>query len=150
MIQTDHNGYRITYSENADVWHCLELKLEAAKLSTLKSKINATLAQARKVESVPAFIAKNYQHHFEPCTIVSLDQGGEAAWVMVGKQRSKEALSDLVLDTPENREAMAAAQQLAKEAERAWDLSRKAREALPRATASQLGLAPATDATEAA
>jgi hypothetical protein len=38
--RTVHRGYSIHYGDNDEEWHCNDLKMQAAKLSTLKGKID--------------------------------------------------------------------------------------------------------------
>lgn len=150
MIETTHQGYRIRYGENSDTWECFDLQLSANTLSSLKDKINKTLAEERKVGNVAVIrVGSSWSTRMEPGVLTLLDANGTgyekkpAGWVMFTdakgrKKREKIALDELVLDTPENRATM---DSYFKERERIRKLEKAADatvEAMPRVTHERL------------
>ncbi len=148
-IETEHNGHKITYAENEDVWRCWALDLDAKTLGALRTKINKIDAEARRVDNVNAI--KVNEHGFgshEPVEIVMVD--GDSAWVIHRQQRmwrgqmepklvrEKVKLHQLALDLPETVVAFDRLAE-ARAAERAATLAaREAVAAIPRVTAAEL------------
>lgn len=142
-IEIEYNGFRVAYSENSEVWVCYDLNLEAEKLSGLKAKISKVMAEARRVENVPV-IEIGFRNEFAVVTLLD----GDEVWIMKsgddvsGKRnktrREKVKMTDLVLDTPENRASIEAFE---KEVVRIRNLEKANRERLasiPRVTSETL------------
>lgn len=60
MIETEHRGVQIRYSENTDKWATLDMTLEAATLSALRAKINKRFADEAKAEAIPGIKIGGY------------------------------------------------------------------------------------------
>lgn len=157
MIETEHRGYQISYSENQDVWRCHTLELEGSTLTQLKNKIGRYLAKiARASEVIPAIHAL-YGETFEDCFVVSLAaktnyRGEPQVWTYKERQekwrgeirtvrdRKQNDASRIILDTPENRELVLEAKRLVDIARKAKDAASEFIKAIPRMDISALRL----------
>ncbi|MCX5494341.1 hypothetical protein OSH11_06490 [Kaistia dalseonensis] len=112
-ITTEHNGYVVVYSEQDDLWRCPQLGLEAEKLSTLRSKIETTETESRKIDA-RAFLFDHSGFSITPVLVVMADGDGTSAWVVNkldnprNERREKVDMNRLVEDTPENRQLLLA------------------------------------------
>lgn len=142
-IEIEHGGYKVRYDEQADVWRCYDLDLEAKTLSALKTKINKVDADARRVDNVAVF--KMSEHDRRPtAAFITLIDNEKDVWISGDKVkwgkpgREKTAVTNLILDIQENRDAIQEAIRLSKIADEASTRARDARIALPRMTMDQL------------
>lgn len=142
-IAIDYKEFEITYSENENVWRCYAVNVEAPSLQGVKNKINAFLAEARRMEGVAALlVSSRYNYRApEPCRVQMIAEKtsaiqGDMVWVAVDNwvmwrgekinrpERRKVEAKSVVVDTQENRALIAAAEaQIAKmrEAEKSAD-----------------------------
>ena len=80
MIETEHKGYRISYSDNEDVWRCWELNIEHEKLSKLKQRIDRLSLEARKEAAFDA-LRIQYNGRAELVRVVQvLKKGDKGHW----------------------------------------------------------------------
>jgi len=153
MIETTHRGYRITYSENAEEWSCLELSYSHPKLETVRSRIDKLLLDERKkagvscyqidhqggrtaanvVEFIKTTKSKDYHGRETPATrhrvaIVAQRAGRERP------ARSEAELDNLMPDTPEANAAFERAAELQRIANEAAKAAREALKLVPRLT----------------
>lgn len=141
MIEAKHKDYRIFYSEDSDNWSCSDLGIEAKTLRELKSKIDQLDLDARRVDNVKAFKLQSYGGGEETACVVTLREGNNF-WIAYKGRREKVRPDEIVLDTPDNRTAIAKYRQ-------AVDAARVARAhqdaifaAIPRAKPELLGAIP--------
>ncbi|MGE3914678.1 MAG: hypothetical protein AB7F78_03180 [Hyphomicrobiaceae bacterium] len=133
MIETDHLGQRIIYSENSDTWQCLEMELQAKSLSALKTKIADALNAARKCD-VEAIYFPSFSS-WEKAKVTMLVEPDEA-WIVhpEGKKmrRRKVKFNELLPDTPESVRLIKEWRDLSAAAESARRAAEAARAAIPR------------------
>ena len=78
MIETEHKGYKITYSDNEDVWRCWELNVEHEKLSKLKQRIDRLSLEARKEAAFDArYIGPGYRNAGTLVRVVQVLKDGD-------------------------------------------------------------------------
>lgn len=149
-IKLDHNGYEITYSENEDLWRCWVLDLEAAKLSTLKDKVNKIDADNRRLSQCAVWhIGYSGQAVLRNAVLVDTD----SVWLVTPgtekkqRRREKVKLESVALDTPENRALIGAYHTAGEVSAQALRAVSAARSAIPRATAADLRMMGAKDDT---
>lgn len=144
MIETEHRGYKIRYSENEDVWRAYALDAEGVTLTAVKRKIDAIDRKARSVETIAAFRI-GFRDNVEAGTITAKvgrsvtgrnrywDQK-EAVWFvnLQTKSRSRVELKDLIEDTPENRARLDDYVRLCNEVSRIEAQAKSVLEAIPR------------------
>jgi len=140
-IETEHNGHAITYAENEDVWRCWSMNVEGKTLSAVKAKLNKLDADARRV-NVPVIVLNHYGCTVDAIGLATLIDKGDV-WIAAkdrrgSTQRSKTSMSRIVLDTPENREAIKAASAKEKQAESVMKEAEGMVYAIPRVTADDL------------
>lgn len=156
----EHRGYKITYSENQDVWRCWDINYESAKLSLVKQKIDAVERQHRKLAAPALYIT--HGGAVKDCVIVSLDEDRDRCFITTGEtgtdrwgrpngtlKRDKVSLSQIAADTPENRELARVALEKQAAYEAAQAAATAARKAIPRLTREDLlarGVAKESDA----
>lgn len=70
-IEVDHRGYTIRWSDNEDMWVCLDAKAQNQSLQAVKSKINRLIQKQVKAEGVPA-LRMSYQSEGQPVLIIGL------------------------------------------------------------------------------
>jgi hypothetical protein len=154
-LETEFRGYRIRYSENEDVWRCHSLDMDGANLTQLKNKIGRYLAKiAKTAETVPAIVA-NYGDQFEYVEIVSVAntlnynkqpqlwttkerQESYRGGTRTVKDRAKYDAASVILDTPENRVLVEAAEVLIRQAAAAKKKATEAVRLIPRVDVSTL------------
>lgn len=148
MFETEHRGYRIRYNDNSDVWTCSELGFEHQALSKLRERINRYLQKlAKTADLVPAYLIGHHDSAEEVhvTSIGEPDKAGSRVWIAYpehskgyGRTRSLEPIGRIVLDTPENREAIKGLVE-AVQARRAADAKvKEVKAALPYATLDAL------------
>lgn len=120
QIETEHNGHKITYAENEDVWRCWDMGVEAKTLSAVKTKLKKLDADARRC-NVPVLVLHHYGCEIDAVGVATLIEGKDV-WVTSkdrrGKtERRKKPINLLLLDTAENRAAIKAASARRKEGE---------------------------------
>jgi hypothetical protein len=89
QVKYEHNGYTITWSENADKWSCSELGLEHASLTKLKTAINKVDADNRRLADGGVsviLLGNNDWDRPEPVSVVLLDGDKEKAWIVRTKE----------------------------------------------------------------
>jgi hypothetical protein len=70
-LRTEHRGYEISYSENADEWNCFDARSSAPTLSKLKAKIDALHLKIRKNAAVDGFeISSHGSLRLNPCRVI--------------------------------------------------------------------------------
>ena len=145
-LKTEHDGYELVYDDRDDVWWCRSLSLSNRSLKRLKAEIGKTLARSRRLDN-PALLFIERYHGGRPATGTLIDAGGKAVWCMVKPrhngdntppEREKVPLSDLVLDTKENRARLAEARLLDAEAGALRETAKAIRAAIPRVTLADL------------
>lgn len=148
-IETEHRGYQIHYSENAQNWQCSDLGLEAPQLGDLRDKISKTLAKDAQC-NVEAIFVGTYAlgQIYREVTIVSITgdgyDGNPRCWVSYvpegGKRakRFKESLANLAPKTDEVLAKIDATKALENIAERARKQADQARAGIPRVTLADL------------
>jgi hypothetical protein len=119
-IETEHNGHRVTYAENEDVWRCWDMNVEGKTLSAVKTKLNKLDADARRC-NVPVIVLHHYCCEVDAVGLATLIDGNEV-WVTSKDRRGraerrKVSMSRILLDTAENRAAIEAASVRRKEGE---------------------------------
>lgn len=112
MIQTEHQGFKITFSDNEEVWNCWELRMEHKSLGKLKQKINKWLKERLSKSNITCAFRDTYGHNpYEEATVVGCvnDAPGEF-WITVGKdaRRRKVKITELYPWTEELSAALAA------------------------------------------
>lgn len=149
MIETEHKGYKIRYSENEDVWRSFELDLDAVSLGALKRKIDLVERQARKAAQTPVFVAR-FNSTPVAATITGKAEGsayrkGEHVWVFLPgeKRRTKVSIDEVIEDTPENRALIEKHRDFLRAADAAQRAARAALEVIPRMT--QIPALPETE-----
>jgi hypothetical protein len=141
-VSVEHNGKKIVYSENQDVWRCWEMDLEAKTLSALKNKMNKVDAEARRLGNVAAFIMEEHQQKPTPVVLTMID--GDAAWGIRksitenSNRRQKIPFKDLIPDTPEGRAAIIALQTKYRELSAIREEAKALYAAIPRMTLDML------------
>jgi len=154
MIETTHRGYRITYSENAEEWSCLDLSYSHPKLGTVRSRIDKLLLDERKRAGVPCYRIEGHRGTRTAASVVEFlkttqhksiydrDKREDRHKVAIVSQpsgrerpsRSEAELSDLMPDTPEANAAFERAAELHRIANEAAKAAREALALIPRLT----------------
>lgn len=162
MLKTEHQGYQITYSENQDLWTCMELSLEDVSLAKLKAKINKVQLQARKEAATDVLVL---QFRGEPIPGKAIDakrahrlgtmEDELKIGVMVERGLNDKPskrwapLSDLAMPTPETLAAIDEALAASRAVEEASARAKEAWSRIPRATKADLAeLIAAADQSE--
>jgi len=112
-IETEHNGHKITYSENEDVWRCWQLDMDGKTLSALKQKINQHDASMRRIKPTVAWAVRSWGGP-EKVTLTLIADDKEVWAVDEEGRRQKRAFKDLRADTPETLAAFAEYQHFTK------------------------------------
>lgn len=154
MIETEHRGYKIHYSENEDVWRAYALDVAGATLTAVKRKVDAIERKTRSVESIPAF---HVAYRGNVCAGIITAKVGktatgrhlywdrkDAVWFVnaESKSRSRVELKELIEDTSENRAKLEEWRRLSAIAHRAELEAKAALEAIPRMSVEAM---PAAD-----
>lgn len=149
MIETEHNGHHITYSENEDVWRCHALDLDAKTLSALKTKINKIDSESRRVNVEVVYPDRHGFGGKKVMTVLATVIDGDGVWTLFpeggmrgGRQtkliRKKLPISCVAENTPETAAAVAKWVAADDEYRKATIREREAFEAIPRLTAARL------------
>ena len=150
-IKIEYGNHEITYREEQDFWVCRALALDASSLKALKAKIDKLDADRRRLPSVPVIFVSFHS---------TIEQGGERGWNATlltddGKEvwitktagqgtqrerttREKRSLSTLVLDTPENRKALAESREAYRRGAELQAQGRAMADMVPRVTEAEL------------
>lgn len=147
MIETEHRGYKISYSDNAQAWFCSDLSLEAPQLPALRDKINQHLSKLARMnvkafymspgydaaihEATVTSIASDLDYRKRPQCWISLDDGGKT-------RRTKVAVEDLIPTNDDARAAIAAFQACEAAVKRAEKAAGAAHDAIPRLSLKDL------------
>lgn len=133
-LSIEYRGSTIRFNENSDEWSCLDHNASNPSLAKVKAKIDRILAAERKAKGGVAAIHISMSGAVD-AGIVSRAENGYSGRPQVWARRvgfhndkasrHKDALSDLVYDTPENRATLAQAAAIQKEAAA---IAKKARE----------------------
>ena len=160
MIETEHRGYTIRYSDNAQEWYCSDLNLSAPQLPALRDKINAMLAKINRMNTtailvkggawgVPAFcevtitsIASDTDYHKRPQCWISYQVNGKA-------KREKVTIDALAPVSDEVRAAIETAKAAAEQAKRAEQAKTAALNAIPRLSLKELQASKIAEETNA-
>lgn len=94
-IETEHNGRKITYAENQDVWRCWAMNVEAKTLTALKSKLDKIDADARRIDATRAYLLDHHGEKLTPVTVTLIAKPAEGGF------RSREPLAPAVHITHE-------------------------------------------------
>ena len=140
-IETEHNGHKIAYAENEDVWRCWAMDVEGKTLSAVKTKLNKIDAEARRV-SVPVILLHHWGCQVDAVGVATLIEKDDV-WVTTkdrhgSTERRKKPMGVILLDTPENRSAIKAAAARRKEGEAITKEADDMMSSLPRVTAADL------------
>lgn len=132
-LSIEYRGSTIRFNENSDEWSCLDHNASNPSLAKVKAKIDRILAAERKIKGgIPAIHIST--SGAVDASILSRAEDGYLGRPQVWARRSvfggkasrhKDALGDLVHDTPENRATLAQAAEIQKEAAA---IAKKARE----------------------
>lgn len=143
-LSIEHKGMQIRWSDNEDQWTCMEMRTSSPSLAKIKSRIDTFRRKQRKEASVTAIYLSGHSERWMPCEVVEyLGKKGYRSSELVAVMRkglsekptrNEDEMTSIALDTPENRAAVARANELAMEAH---ELTRQAREimkSIPRLT----------------
>jgi hypothetical protein len=169
-LETTYKGFSCSYGENQDTWNCPELEFwGCATLSALKVKIDLHERKKRKkAELVPAY-RLDHEGKIALVHVSTLaekpraarqgygdyDAKPGAAWVIrepddrSKRQRSKESISDLVRNTPENVAMLHEYKRLREAYRAALKQADDYKKTIPRYTYDELAAHGATEAEEA-
>ncbi len=109
-ITTKILDHFVHYDESDDLWKCRQLSLSASSLSAMRRKIRLVVNEQRRVDKVPVLVLEGYRIAFTEATLTLID--GDEGWIgqpghkQRAPTRSRVSLSDLMLDTPANREVI--------------------------------------------
>ena len=149
-IRIEYHDHQIAYREEKDVWVCRVLSMEASSLAALKAKIDKFDADLRRLPGVPVlFIGSHISPgpSFEEWGATLLAEGEKEVWLAKTKRkgtpaetkvREKRSLSGLVLDTPENRQALEEAHETYRRGAELQTQARAMQDMIPRVTATEL------------
>lgn len=142
MIDTTYREFAITYDEQDNSWRCRELALTSVSLGALKGKIDARLAEERRLDPpVPVFVLGVGVVLTGKATMMESDKG-DGVWVSYqedGKtRRGKFAADRLVVCEQHNGKVLDQADALEKEATRLNAEARSLRGSLKRYSAGEL------------
>lgn len=118
-LQTTHHDFKVTYREDFDEWRCHALDLKAKSLTLLRKKIDKVLSVERRIDNLPVLILGDGWSHFADrvttatATLFDRKNGvAQGVWVTYTRgnctERKKMMLSQVWIDTPENRERLQA------------------------------------------
>lgn len=98
-IELDHQGFKITYSENSDKWEVWELRIEAATLSKAKAKINQHVKDVVKNADLVFGLLPGWGSGVKKVQLISRDAKiPDKFWVIDGSgRRSCEKLSSMTV-----------------------------------------------------
>ena len=123
-LSIEYRGCTIRFNENSDEWSCLEHNASNPVLAKVKAKIDRILAAERKAKGGMAAIHISTQGAVDATIMARAEDGylgRPQVWARRVKYggkvaRHKDALGDLVHDTPENRAILVQAAEIHKEA----------------------------------
>jgi len=82
-IEFTHQGFKITFSENDEVWRCWTLNFEDKSLSKLKQKINKHISVTLKKVTTPFALLSSWGGgDIVKCSIISRDAKSGRFWVV--------------------------------------------------------------------
>lgn len=106
-LKVTYSDIEVTYDEKDNVWR-FELRgrqRSSESLSKAKDAIDAPAPTDKKpFTRIKAYI-ESYASGFNPCEVTSIAEfsyGSQQVWIVEGKDRSKKAAGNIVLDTPAN------------------------------------------------
>ena len=118
-LETTHHDIKVAYNTDTDEWGCRDMDLKAKTLSLLKKKMDKVLSVERRIDNLPVVMLGNgYDDYKITRGVATLfdakgsNYRGPAVWVNIIKgnqtERTKRSQDDVWIDTPENRERLAA------------------------------------------
>ncbi len=89
-IQTEHRGYKIIYSENADEWTSLEAgdRMNAPTLSKLKEKIDRMVSSQKKATAVDCVVIESEGYASSPTFVAEARMTAYVGPVLENKSHS--------------------------------------------------------------
>ena len=127
-IQTEHQGYKIRYAENEEVWRCWDLDLQSKSLAALRTKIAAAARKLRVAQAagLEVWVGNSWGGGDMKLGVIdALDPDGKRAAVFIGqaggdgkRQRSKFDIANLLPRNPDQDAKIATMRSLLSEADR--------------------------------
>lgn len=93
----DHRGQVIKYIDPQ--WHCEALGISNVSLNAVKAAIDRNSKSERTLNVPAIYIDSHYWNdktELMNCTVTIVSEDGRDAWIMVGKERSKVSVCDLI------------------------------------------------------
>ncbi len=143
-LETEHNGYKIHYAENEDVWRCWDLNLDGKTLSAVKAKINTEIKRAREITAMPALVFDASYSTEAREVVITLIADEKRVWTLGrgrwGDQnkREKTNIELLFADNDENRKTLAEMKALSEQVSAINGRIKRLKEAIPRLTMTDL------------
>ncbi len=137
-LETEHNGYKISYAENEDVWRCWDLSLDGKTLSAVKAKINTEIKRAREITAMPALAFDGSYSTEAREVVITLIADESRVWTLGrgrwGDQnkREKTSIELLMADNDENRKTLAEMKALSDKSDSIIREIKRLRESIPR------------------
>lgn len=142
-LETEHNGYKIRYAENEDVWRCWVINLDGKTLSAIKAKINTEIKRAREIDAMPALAFDSSYGITASDVVITLIADEKRVWTlgrgrMGNSKREKSNIENLFADNDENRKTLAEMKALFDRRNEIPDQIKRLRESIPRLTVADL------------